>query len=263
MSLTNHEFVMNGKLELNDFPTADNDSQIPDDFLARSKNDIGPVTPTCGSSDKDVARNRLAYISFLSGSAPASDPDPTAVVKQVVTAVGGEDKLLRLFRTRETVNASSDPEKKVPERVSVNEPPKYWWTGKNERVKNEVMPDESATFLVWAWTLGILADPASKLEVIPDVVESDKPAIGLRVSGTVTPPMDLYFDKAESRLIVRVVSGTCCLTTYSLKVRRGSTLRHGVMMARCRKFWTNCEWEFVCVKDAKRRRVLAVSTPNR
>ena len=65
MSLTNHEFVMNGKLELNDFPTADNDSQIPDDFLARSKNDIGPVTPTCGSSDKDVARNRLAYISFF------------------------------------------------------------------------------------------------------------------------------------------------------------------------------------------------------
>ena len=99
MALTNHEFVMNGTLELNDFPTADNDSQISDNFLARSKNDIGPVTPTCGSSDKDVARNRLAYISFLSGSAPASDP--TAVVNQVVTAVGGEDKLLRLFRTRD------------------------------------------------------------------------------------------------------------------------------------------------------------------
>ena len=101
MALTNHEFVMNGTLELNDFPTADNDSQIPDDFLARSKNDIGPVTPTCGSSDKDVARNRLAYISFLSGSAPASNPDPTAVVKQVVTAVGGEDKLLRSDRRRD------------------------------------------------------------------------------------------------------------------------------------------------------------------
>ena len=139
--------------------------------------------------------------SWLSGSAVASETDPTAVVKQVIDAVGGEDKLLRLFRTRETVNVSSDPEKKVPERVSVYEPPKYWWTGKNERVKNEAMPDEPATFLVWAWTLGILTDPASKLEVIPDVVESNKTAIGLRVSGTVTPPMDLYFDKAESRLV--------------------------------------------------------------
>jgi hypothetical protein len=143
----------------------------------------------------------LCCVSRLSGSAIASEPDPTAVVKQVIDAAGGEDKLLRLFRTRETVNVSSDPEKKVAERVSVYEPPKYWWTGKNERVKNEATPDEPATFLVWAWTLGILTDPASKLEVIPDVVESNKPAIGLRISSTVTPPMDLYFDKAESRLV--------------------------------------------------------------
>lgn len=137
----------------------------------------------------------------FSSSVIASEPDPPAVVKRVIDAAGGEDKLLRLFRTRETVNVSATPEKKVPERVSVYEPPKYWWTGKNERVKNEAMPDEPATFLVWAWTLGILTDPASKLEAIPDVVESNEPAIGLRVSGTVTPPMDIYFNKAESRLI--------------------------------------------------------------
>jgi len=47
----------------------------------------------------------------------------------------------------------------------------------------------------------VLTDPASRLELIPDVVESDKPAVGLRVRGTVTPAMDLYFDKAESRLV--------------------------------------------------------------
>lgn len=143
----------------------------------------------------------LCFVSHLSGSASAAEPDPTTVVKRVVTAVGGEDKRLQLFRTRETVNVSSDPKKKAPERVSVYEPPKYWWTGKKERVKNEVMPDEPATFLVWAWTLGMLTDPASKLAVIPDVIESGKPAIGLRVSGTVKPPMDLYFDKSESRLV--------------------------------------------------------------
>ena len=98
----------------------------------------------------------LCCVSCLSGSAIASEPDPAAVVKQVIDAAGGEDKLLQLFRTRETVNVSSDPEKKVPERESVYEPPKYWWTGRNERVKNEGMPDEPATFLVWAWTLGML-----------------------------------------------------------------------------------------------------------
>lgn len=143
----------------------------------------------------------LCCASLLFGSTFAAEPDPPAIVQQVIDAVGGEDKLLRLFRTRETVNVSSDPDKKVPERVSVYEPPKYWWTGKNERVKNEAMPDEPATFLVWAWTLGVLTDPSSKLEVIPEIIESNHPAIGLRVSGTVTPPMDLYFDKTQSRLV--------------------------------------------------------------
>lgn len=143
----------------------------------------------------------LCSVFHLSGFAVAEDPNTTAVVKRVLDAVGGESKLLRLFRTRETVNVSSDPEKKVAERVSVYEPPKYWWTGKNERVKNEAKPDEPATFLVWAWTLGILTDPATELEVIPEVIESNMPAFGLRVSGTVNPPMELYFDRAESRLV--------------------------------------------------------------
>ncbi len=146
----------------------------------------------------------LAVFACMFGvSAFGEDPDPKGVIQNVLSAVGGEEKLLRLFRTRETVNVSSDPEKKVPERKSVYEPPKYWWTGKNERVKNEAKPDEPAIFLVWAWTLGILIDPNSKVEVIPEVVEAEKPAIGLRVSGTVNPPMELYFDK-ERQLLVRI-----------------------------------------------------------
>ena len=135
------------------------------------------------------------------GVAAAAEPDTKQIVEQVVAAAGGQDKLLRLFRTRETVNVSSDPEKKVAARASIYEPPKYWWTGKNERVKDEHKPNEPATFLVWAWTLGMLTDPASKLEVVPEIVEADKPAVGLRVSGTVTPPMELYFDKTEHRLV--------------------------------------------------------------
>ena len=49
--------------------------------------------------------------------------------------------------------------------------------------------------------LGALTDPESKVEAIPEVTESDKPVFGLRVSGTITPSLDLYFDKAESRLV--------------------------------------------------------------
>lgn len=145
----------------------------------------------------------LGCVPFLSLSTTAAEPDANLLVKQVVSTAGGEDKMLKLFRTRETVNVSSDPEKKVAERVSVYEPPKYWWTGKTERVENEKEPKEPATFLVWAWTLGVLTAPDSKIDLLPDISESEKPAFGLRVSGTISPPMDIYFDKADS-LLVRI-----------------------------------------------------------
>jgi len=77
----------------------------------------------------------LSCVSYVTGSTTAAEPAPDKFVKQVITAAGGDDKLLKLFRTSETVNVSSDSEKKAPERVSVYEPPRYWWTGKNERVK--------------------------------------------------------------------------------------------------------------------------------
>jgi hypothetical protein len=140
----------------------------------------------------------FAAICLFGSLAVAAEPDPAALVKQVVAAAGGEDKLLKLFRIREQLNVSSDPAKKGSLRVSVLEPPKYWWLGKKERVKDEREP---ATFLVWAWTLGALTDPASKLEAIPEILEADRPAFGLRVSGSINPPLDIYFDKAESRLV--------------------------------------------------------------
>lgn len=143
----------------------------------------------------------LWCMAYCSGPTTGADADTKVLVNRIVTAAGGEDKLLKLFRTRETVNVSSDPEKKAPVRVSVYEPPKHWWTGKNERVKDEKKPDEPAIYLVWTWTLGILIDSASMLEVIPEIVESEKPAVGLRVSGTVSPAMDVYFDKATSQLV--------------------------------------------------------------
>ncbi len=137
---------------------------------------------------------------FVSSSLVAlgADPDPKEVVKQVVSAAGGEEKLLKLFRIKEQLNVSPDPKAKGFERTSILEPPTYWWVGTRDRVKED---QEPATFLVWGWTLGALTDAKSKVELIPEITDADKPAIGLRVSGTITPPMHLYFDKADHRLV--------------------------------------------------------------
>ncbi len=135
---------------------------------------------------------------FFAWPTAAEEPDVKILASKAVAAAGGEEKLLKLLRIRERLNLSADPEKPGNERVSVLEPPKYWWLGKRERVRDEREP---ATFLVWAWTLGALTDPGSKLEAIPEVTEGDKPAVGLRISETIKPPMDCYFDKENHRLV--------------------------------------------------------------
>lgn len=128
----------------------------------------------------------------------AEDSDANAMVQRIVSAVGGEAKLFRLFKITERLNVSSDPDKKPNERTSVLEPPEHWWLGKKDRV---VADKEPAIYLVWAWTLGALVDPASKVELIPAILESEKPALSLRISETINPPMDLYFDQESSRLL--------------------------------------------------------------
>jgi len=108
--------------------------------------------------------------------------------------------LLKLFRYKEKLNVSSDPNKKPNERTSVVEAPNYWWMNKKERVSQEKEP---AIFLVWGWTLGAITDPKSKLETIPELKDGDQTLVGIRVSETVKPAMDLYFDKA-TYLLVRI-----------------------------------------------------------
>lgn len=128
----------------------------------------------------------------------AADPVPAELLKATVDAAGGEGKLLKLFRMKERLALGSDPEKKGNERVSVLEPPGHWWLGKVDRV---VSQKEPATFLVWAWTMGPLVDPKSKLELRPDITHEERPAFGIRVTETVTPAMDLYFDRETKRLV--------------------------------------------------------------
>lgn len=128
----------------------------------------------------------------------AGDPVAPDVVKATVDAVGGESQLLRLFRIKERLAIGADPAKIGSERISVLEPPGHWWLGNKDRV---VESKEPATYLVWAWTLGAITDPKSKLESLVDIEHEGKPAYGIRISDTIVPPMDCYFDRASRRLV--------------------------------------------------------------
>lgn len=141
----------------------------------------------------------VVFVTLLvfAGEIRSAEPVPRELLQATVEAAGGEAKLLKLFRFKERLAVSSDENAKGSERVSVLEPPGHWWVGKNDRVKNDKEP---ATFLVWGWTLNALVDEKSKLESLENITIDDKPAYGIRVSETVTPPMDLYFDKETKRL---------------------------------------------------------------
>jgi len=135
-------------------------------------------------------RNFLALfflVALFFADIRAADPDMKSLVQQLIKAAGGEDKLLKLFRYKEKLNVSSDPNKKPNERTSVVEAPNYWWMNKKERVSQEKEP---AIFLVWGWTLGAITDPKSKLETIPELKDGDQTLVGIRVSETVKPAMD-------------------------------------------------------------------------
>ena len=54
--------------------------------------------------------------------------------------------------------------------------------------------------LCWGWSLRILLDDKSKIEAIPDIVVGKQPAFGLRVTGSVKEPIDLFFDMESNRL---------------------------------------------------------------
>ena len=138
----------------------------------------------------------LCEIAFIA-RACCAEPVSREVLNSTVEAVGGEAKLLKLFRIKERLAVSSDPNAKGNERTSVCEPPGHWWLGTKDRV---VADKEPATFLVWGWTLGALVDPKSKLESLPDTTINDRAAYGIRVNETVTPPMDVYFDRETNRL---------------------------------------------------------------
>tara|TARA_B100000519_G_C14184530_1_gene410110 strand:+ start:500 stop:1156 length:657 start_codon:yes stop_codon:yes gene_type:complete len=131
--------------------------------------------------------------------AGADNPSVKSVVEQTIAAAGGEENLLKIFRFHERVLITATPTPLIAgetkgNRTSVVEVGGRWWIGTNKRNKDKVR------ILCWAWSLRILLDDKSKVEVIPDIVVDNKPVYGLRVTGSIETPIDLFFDK-ESRQI--------------------------------------------------------------
>lgn len=142
----------------------------------------------------------LAAIASLNASyADDSSASPASpemkLVSRVIAAAGGDDKLLTLFRMEERYNAGKEAVTPGTPRVSVVEPPKSWWIGTKER------GTEPAKTTAWAWTLGVLKDHRSKLELLPDMTDNEKSLSGLRITESVDPALDMYFDKENYELV--------------------------------------------------------------
>ena len=142
----------------------------------------------------------IASLATLNSScaddSSASQASPEMkLVGRVIAAAGGDDKLLTLFRMEERYSAGKEFVSPGTARVSVVEPPKSWWIGTKER------GTEPAKITAWAWTLGVLKDPKSKLELLPDITDNEKLLTGLRITESVDPAIDMYFDKETIELI--------------------------------------------------------------
>jgi hypothetical protein len=136
---------------------------------------------------------------LLATSAFTQTVEPQPLVEKALAAVGGKDKLLKTFRIKEIFHFGSTPEpaegKKRSTRESILSQPDKWWINKKERGAEPAKDD------VRAWSLDLLVDPKSKIEVIPDLTDEGKNCFGLQISGSVDPAMKFYFDKETSLLL--------------------------------------------------------------
>lgn len=156
---------------------------------------------------KDAMKTPLSWITaclVLSIVTPAANADEHAEVKAIVDkaikAVGGEDKLLRLFRWKERYYLGESKAGTV--RDAVLQPPDHWWQAKTDIAKDN--PDRlDKTHLVEAWTLVPLTDPKSTLTRLSEISVDDKPAFGIRLVRQGKADLNLYFDK-DSGLLARI-----------------------------------------------------------
>ncbi|MFN0052690.1 MAG: hypothetical protein ACKV0T_10900 [Planctomycetales bacterium] len=153
--------------------------------------------------------------------APASKADENvdvaAIVHKAIKAVGGEDKLLRLFRWREQYYIGESETGTI--REATLQPPDHWWQDKQDIAKDN--PDRlDKTHLVEAWTLVPLTSKETKLTLLPEIKIDDQPAVGLRMVREGKADLSLYFDK-ESGLLARMDWRTFHITFGDWKVVDG------------------------------------------
>ena len=135
------------------------------------------------------------------GLAQAEAADPKPMVEKAILAVGGKEKLLKIYRLKEIFHFGETPEppagKKRSVRESILSQPDHWWINKKERGPDPAKDDARA------WSLDLLVDAKSRFELIPEIVDEGRTCLGLRVTGSVTPAMSFYFDK-ETYLLRRL-----------------------------------------------------------
>jgi hypothetical protein len=144
---------------------------------------------------------RVVFCMLAAALAQAETSDPKPIVEKAILAVGGKDKLLQIYRLKETFHFGETPEpaagKKRSLRDSILSQPDHWWINKKERGPDPAKDDARA------WSLDLLVDEKSRFEVIPDIVDEGRKCVGLRITGSVTPAMSLYFD-SETMLLRRL-----------------------------------------------------------
>ncbi len=123
-----------------------------------------------------------------------------ASVEQVITAAGGEEKLLKLFQYRERVlvsgiGAAAVTPDEPGNRTSVVQIGGDVWLGTTKRGKDKVR------VLMWAWSLRLLLDPKSKIEALPETTVAGTAVTGLRVTESIAEPITLYFETQKHQLI--------------------------------------------------------------
>jgi len=154
----------------------------------------------CKIARRDV-RFCLAVCLILFGANNAALAEESAssaaqeLVRKAVSAAGGEAQQLKLFRMKERYSSGTEYVSPGTARESVIEIPDRWWLGTTERGK------EPAKTVAWAWTRCILTDAKSKVELIADITDNDKLLAGLRVTVSVTPALEMYFDKNDHSLV--------------------------------------------------------------